>query len=383
MTAGIESRHKRSVIAQSILIVGGGIAGMSAAIVAARAGARVDLIDLDPEWKVAGTGITITGPTLRAMDALGLLHDVRTRGYTGYGIRVCEMDGTVLQELATPSPVGSNVEGSGGIMRPVLHQLLSARVRALGVNVRLGLSVARLSQDAERVHVELTDDSRGDYDFVVGADGVRSRIRELVFPDAPQPAYTGQCVWRVVVPRSIDRRHYFLGGPVKVGLSPVSRDEMYLFLLEPRANREWMSRERAHVELRRLLEGYGGPLQRIRAGLGAHSPIVFRPLEAFFLPAPWYRGRVLLIGDAAHPTSPQLASGAGMAIEDALVLGEELARAESVEDACQAFMRRRFERCGLVVRNSLEIGRREQRGDPVGRQTQLVEESLRALAEPI
>jgi 2-polyprenyl-6-methoxyphenol hydroxylase-like FAD-dependent oxidoreductase len=92
---------------------------------------------------------------------------------------------------------------------------------------------------------------------------------------------------------------------------------------------------------------------------------------------------VLLIGDAAHPTTPQLASGAGMAVEDALVLGDELAKAQTVPDAFAGFMARRYERCRLVVENSLEIGRREQRRASVEEQTHLVEESLRVLAQPI
>src|SRR6185437_9883958 len=131
------------------------------------------------------------------------------------------------------------------------------------------------------------------------------------------------------------------------------------------------------------LDPYGGILGEIRDGLGPASDIVARPLEAFSLPAPWYHDRVILIGDAAHPTTPQLASGAGMAVEDALVLGEELQRQEEVESALAAFMQRRYERCQLVVRNSLEIGRREQAGASVAAQTELVEQSLRALAAPI
>ena len=107
------------------------------------------------------------------------------------------------------------------------------------------------------------------------------------------------------------------------------------------------------------------------------------------LPALWQHGCTLLIGDAAHPTTPQLASGAGMAVEDALVLGDELARAPSVTLALalalafERFVARRYARCRLVVENSLEIGRREQLRAPIDEQTQLVEASLRVLAEPI
>ena len=101
------------------------------------------------------------------------------------------------------------------------------------------------------------------------------------------------------------------------------------------------------------------------------------------MPALWQHGCTLLIGDAAHPTTPQLASGAGMAVEDALVLGDELARAPSVTLAFKRFMARRYARCRLAVENSLEIGRREQLRAPIDEQTQLVEASLRVLAEPI
>lgn len=373
------------MVPRSILIVGGGIAGMSAAILLARTGARVDLIDLDAQWKVIGAGITITGPTLRAMQTLGILDEIRALGYTGNGIRVCATDGSVIAELATPSPQGTDIEGSGGIMRPVLHRILSQHVLTSGTNVTLGVTIDSLQQDLNRVHVQLNNGVQASYDLVIGADGLHSGVRKLLLSEAPTPQYTGQCIWRVAVPRpkSIDRRHFFLGGPVKVGLSPVSQDEMYMFLLETRSAPGWMTDERAPVELARLLEGYGGALRDIRNGLDTSSRVVFRPLEAFFLPAPWHRGNVVLIGDAAHPTSPQLASGAGMAIEDAIVLAEELERATGVTHACDAFMRRRYERCRLVVENSLEIGRREQRGASVESQTSLVEQSLRALAEPI
>ena len=101
------------------------------------------------------------------------------------------------------------------------------------------------------------------------------------------------------------------------------------------------------------------------------------------LPAPWFSGRALLIGDAAHPTTPQLASGAGMAMEDALVLADEVARHSTVDEVCQSFMRRRYARCQLVVKNSIEIGRREQAREPIEAQTELVAQSLHVLAQPI
>jgi 2-polyprenyl-6-methoxyphenol hydroxylase-like FAD-dependent oxidoreductase len=367
------------------LIIGGGIAGMSAAICLSRIGVQVDLIDLDPQWRVYGAGITITGPTLRALKALGVIEQVLAHAYVGNGIRVCSVDGTPIRDLPTPMPADAGVPGSGGIMRPVLHRILSEQVLSLGVRVRLGVTVDTLTEVAAGVAVSFNDGTMGNYDLVVGADGLFSRARQLLFPQAPVPSYTGQSCWRLVVPRpsQIDRRHFFLGGPVKVGLSPVSGDEMYLFLLQNRPQKDRVEGEQLHLQLRGLLTGYGGVLSAVREQLDEHSRIVFRPLEAFFLPAPWHRGRVVLIGDAVHPTTPQLASGAGMAVEDGLVLAEELQNHDSLDRMWTAFMARRYERCMLVVRNSMEVGRLEQRGAPIAEQTEIVERSLAVLAQPI
>lgn len=372
------------VPARKALIVGGGIGGMSAAITLRKLGVEVDLIDLDREWRVYGAGITITGPTLRAFKELGIIDQLIAECYTGHGIRICNVAGEPITDLATPAPLDTDVPGAGGVMRPLLHRILSERTLAAGTNVRLGLSVYQLDEREDSIDVTLSDGGRGRYDLLIGADGVHSQIRKLLFPNAPDPRYTGQSAWRLLTWRrpGIDQRHFFLGGPAKVGLNPVSKSEMYMFLLE-NTPRKRVPDAQLHVELRKLLLPYGGVLAQIREEISTDSNIVYRPLEGFLLPAPWSRGRSILIGDAAHPTTPQLASGAGMAVEDALVLGQELERGASVGDAFAGFMRRRYERCRLVVENSIEIGRREQSVAPVDAQTALVSESLRVLAEPI
>ncbi len=367
-----------------VLVVGGGIGGMSAAIKLQELGVQVDLIDIDPNWRVYGAGITITGPTLRTFRDIGILDEVRELAYAGDEIQVCTVKGERLARIPTPMAYDKDLPGSGGIMRPLLHSIMSARTRASGASVRLGVSVRRLNSDAEGVDVELSDGSMARYDKVIGADGVFSTVRQLLFPEAPKPQYTGQCAWRLVIPRpaELDRRHFFLGGPVKLGMSPVSRDEAYMFLLERSPEKRRVDDADLYVELAKLMEPYGGMVADVRKTLSPESRIVMRPLEGFLLPKPWHLGRCILIGDAAHPTTPQLASGAGMAIEDALVLAEESTRAESVEELFERFMARRYERCRLVVENSLEIGRLEQSGGAVEAQTKLVESSLKILAEP-
>jgi 2-polyprenyl-6-methoxyphenol hydroxylase-like FAD-dependent oxidoreductase len=368
----------------SALIVGGGIAGMSCAIMLRRAGIEVSLVDLDPQWHVAGAGITITASTLRAFKAIGILERVVEEGHTHEGIRVCSVDGSLLEEVRSPT-LDVDIPGAGGILRPVLHKVLSDRTKALGAQVRLGVTVESLAQDRSGVAVHFTDGTQRRYDIVVGSDGIFSTLRQLLFPDAPKPQFTGQACWRLMTtrPEEIDRRHFFLGGQVKCGLTPVSRSEMYLFLLEHVPDNPWREPREQHALLRNLLKGFGGILAGVRDRLGENSRIVYRPLEGHILRRDWFSGRAILIGDAAHASTPQLASGAGMAAEDGIVLAQELQRCATVAEAFRGFMTRRYERCRLVVENSLEIGRLEMAQSPPEQQTAIVARSLQALAAPI
>lgn len=366
------------------LVVGGGIGGMTSAISLTRIGVETYLLDIDPQWRVYGAGITITGPTLRALKAVGVLDRVMAEGYTAEHVNVCDIDGQVISQIKTEKLEDADIPGAGGILRPVLHNILSEKTRAAGVNIRLGKTITKLIQNEDAVKVTLSDGTEESYDFVVGADGIYSNVRQLLFPASPLPRYTGQSCWRLLLPRSpqIDRRHFFLGGPVKVGLTPVSQTQMYMFLLHHTPEKPSVTNGPIFDGLRQLMVGYGGILSEIRESLGEESQIVYRPLETILIENSWSLGRAVIIGDAAHATTPQLASGAGMAVEDGLVLGEELGRNHSVRQAMDAFGKRRYDRAKMVVRNSLRIGELEVTGAPAQEQTAIVQESLAILCRP-
>jgi len=367
---------------EKVLVVGGGIGGMSAALALKRNGVAVKLIDSDPNWRVYGAGITITGMSLRAFDALGVLNEIRERGFVHTGMRPMRFDGERLPGPPHAPPGAPPILCGGGIMRPVLHDILSSRIRDAGIDVRLGVTVDALEQDDDGVDVTLSDGARERFDLVVGADGIYSKMRTMIFPDAPKPQFTDQGCWRIVAdrPPEVDRAEIYFGGPLKVGMSPISQDQMYVFLLEHVPGNPWFAPE-THVEhLSNLLTPFGGNLKAVRAGLGEHSQIVYRPLEWLLLPDPWYKGRVLLIGDAAHATTPHMASGAGVAVEDGLVLAEELARTDDVAAALRAFMDRRFERAKLVVETSVQQGRNEISGAERQQLTNILATASKALA---
>jgi 2-polyprenyl-6-methoxyphenol hydroxylase-like FAD-dependent oxidoreductase len=346
------------------LVVGGGVGGMSAAIALRRRGVAVTLIDADPQWRVYGAGISVTGVSLRAFEHLGVFNEVRRRGHVGAGLRGRTLIGDVLFE--TPLPDNPTpVQQSGGIMRPVLHKILSGAVRGAGVTVRLGVKVAALGQDGGGVDVKFDDGSNARFDLVVGADGIYSQVRQMIFPTAAQPEFTGQGCWRVVAarPPEVDRAEMYFGGPVKLGLNPVSEAEMYMFVLEHVPENPFFSDDELVPHLRQLLAPFGGSVPAVRDSIARPEQVNYRPLEWLMLPNPWSQGRVVLIGDAAHATTPHMASGAGMAAEDGLVLAEELARDDHVERALHAFGERRFERARLVVESSVRIGAMVMAGD--------------------
>jgi 2-polyprenyl-6-methoxyphenol hydroxylase-like FAD-dependent oxidoreductase len=346
------------------LVVGGGVGGMSAALALARRGVEVDLADADPHWRSYGAGISVTGLSLRAFDDLGILDEVREKGFVGAGMRLRGVDGGVIMETP-PVPEGAPpIARSGGIMRPMLHEIMSSKVRAAGIRVTLGAEITQLSQQGTSITATFPDGRHEAYDLVVAADGIFSKTRAALFPDAPSPRFTGQGCWRIVAdrPAEVDRAEMWLGGPVKLGFNPVSRDKMYAFVLEHVPDNPWYEPDEQLGHVAGLLEPYGGYVEGIRAALGPDSLVNYRPLEWVMLPAPWNHGRVVLIGDAVHATTPHMASGAGMAVEDGLVLTEELAANDTVEEALAAFTARRFERARMVVENSVRIGEIEMAG---------------------
>lgn len=367
------------------LVVGGGIGGMCTAIELRKRGVDVDLVEIDPQWRVYGAGITISGPTLRAFKSVGVLDAIMAQGWCADGLDLFLANGKQIDTIQSPRIAGEEVPGAGGIMRPVLARILADATRASGTNVRLGVTFTRIEDDGKQVTVSFTDGTSDRYDIVVGADGCNSKVRELLFPDAPKPRYTGQACWRAVVPRpaEVQRAALYMGQRTKAGINPVSRDEMYLFFLDKRDNADYIEPEQWPGVLREVLAEFSGLIGNIRDSITPQSRIVYRPLFALLLQRPWHSGRVILIGDAAHSTTPHLASGAGMAVEDALVLVEELERGSDVQQVFTRFTDRRFERCRIVVENSVRLGDIERAGGSPEEHAQLMRATTASLFAPI
>jgi 2-polyprenyl-6-methoxyphenol hydroxylase-like FAD-dependent oxidoreductase len=354
------------VSVSTALVIGGGITGSMLSLALAQRGVRVDLVEISPVWHGVGHGITVQGNALAALAKVGVLDEVLRLGVPFSLMRMRREDGSLIAEVPTPPTGGPHLPATMGALRSDLQAVLCERVYASGARVRLGLSVRALTQDADRAHVTFSDGSTGSYDLVAGADGIRSATRSLLgITTGPQPS--GMSIWRVVAqrPAEMDCAEVYYGGPrYKAGYSPISVDHCYAYLLDEDRTLAGFGDRPAWELMYERSAGYGGTWGKIRQTIGPGSNVSHTRIEWLLVEDPWYRGRAVVIGDAAHACPPLIAQGAAMCAEDAVVLAELVTGAVPVGDALAAFMARRMPRVEIVVRNSLRLVRWEMGAEP-------------------
>jgi 2-polyprenyl-6-methoxyphenol hydroxylase-like FAD-dependent oxidoreductase len=340
-----------------ILVIGGGIGGLTAAIALRDRGFSVDLIERDPTWSVYGVGIIQQANVIRAFAHLGLLDTYVDAGFGFDAVEIYLPNGTRAARIPAPKLVEGR-PANLGIGRPALHKVLGDAAHAKGATIRLGVTVRSLGDTASGLHVVFSDGSAAGYDLAVAADGLHSSTRSMLFPAAVKPVRAGQSVWRHTFPRTddVDALQAY-EGPIGAGLVPLSATTMYLFLTTPEPPDHHMPVLGMAETMRARMGNLAPRLVKLSEQIVDDAAVVYRPLETIFLEGPWHSGRVVLLGDAVHATTPHLGQGAGMAVEDAIVLAEELGRAETPGIAFEAYRARRYGRCRSIVEMSLAVCR--------------------------
>jgi len=268
-----------------------------------------------------------------------------------------------------------------------LHEILLAAAQRAGVAVRTGLTADEIHDENDRVTVTFSDGRTGAFDLLAGFDGVRSATREYLFGTAFVPRPSGYGAWRVQVPRRDDVRgmEFLQGVGSKTGAMPLSEDLMYVFHIRPEPPDAAYQRQHYPALFRAHLAQYGSYVTEVAASLDESSDIVFSPIEPILLPWPWFRGRVVIGGDAAHTSPPHLTQGAAMAAEDGAVLAHELVTGDGpIEARLMRYSQVRYARCAFVYAFSYQWMLDEQSvrtpADLVAAKVELAQNASRRIA---
>lgn len=343
-----------------VLVIGAGTSGNAATILLRRAGIDVDLIEATPDGNAAvGSGITLQGNALRVLRELGVWEQVRREGYAFDEVGITTPDGTVLHVQKDVRTGGDELPATLGMQRPRLQQILLDAVRASGADVRLGVTAQVRDQDPHGVTVQFSDGRTSRYDLVVAADGINSRTRAAIgMVEKPEP--TGMAIWRVAAPRPLEvtRTDLAYGGRCYIaGYCPTSESTLYAYLVEGCRDRASLDPASFATRMRELAAGYGGAWPHIAESITDEATVNYTWFDRLLVEGSWHRGRVVLVGDAAHACPPTLAQGAAMSLEDALVLAELLTSRESWdEQLLQDYYERRIARVRPVVDASVQLG---------------------------
>ena len=336
-----------------VVVVGGGIAGLASALALVRAGHEVTVVERDPEPREIGAGISLWSNALRALGELGLVDRVLAVG------GALDVDGGVRRPDGTWLTTSSAAElkRRTGVELLVLHraELHTVLREALPDGVlRGGSAVTAVSDDGDAVTVHARNAHRAD--LVVGADGLRSRVREHVWPDGPRPLYAGFTAWRAVTdaPFRLSAAGVTWGSGSEFGMVPLPDGRVYWFATANVPEATDLGEQA--IEVHRRFAGWHRPIADL---LAATSPQAVLRHDIYQLPRPYppfARGRVVLVGDAAHAMTPNNGQGACQALEDAVELAASL-KHQPVERALAAYDRRRRRRTAAVAAAAARAGR--------------------------
>ncbi len=339
------------------LVIGGGIGGLTAAIALQQRGIEAHVYEAAPVLAPVGKGIGVPTNALLVLDRLGLADAVAARGVEIEHAEICDLHAGVLQIVDLEAARRQHGRGTVTILRAELQAALLEGL-APGT-LHAGKRLLSTEQHETGVAVQFEDGTTAAGDVLIGADGIHSRVREGVAPGTPT-RYSGQTcflgVARLRLPAPLNRTaREVWGGAARFGFSPVSDDLVYWFapLTQPPGD---FSANSVPDELRRLYGLFPHPIPAIIAHTAADD-IIRVDLHDLTPLASWYRGRTVLLGDAAHAMTPNMGQGGAQAIEDAYVLAQSLAASASPEAAFAQYERIRRAKVQKIAATSWWLGR--------------------------
>ena len=349
-----------------VLIVGAGIAGQTLALALARRGVACEIVEVKRDFDILGAGMYVQGNALRAFLDIGIVAAIVGAGWwrADDAWQMTDAEGGLLARAVTPRLAGADIPSTVTIRRQALHDILHAAVIRAAIPLRMGTTVTALAEapDGSAVEARFSDGSAGRYDLVAGCDGIRSTVRDLVF-GRTEPQFSGFANWRVILerPPGIDMITWMQGDGTTFGIVPIAADYLYIAGVSKEPGNPRYERRDLPALLHRKFAEYGGPARSLLAAVRRPEQIVYTPIDEVIQPAPWHRGRVVILGDAAHASTPFWAQGASMAVEDAVLLAALIGSFRPAEQILPEWMARRHRRCLFVQHGSRETGEKSHR----------------------
>jgi len=341
------------------IIIGGGIAGLTAAIALQQRGIEVKVMEAAPELQPVGAGIVMATNAMQVLQRLGLEEKISANGYELINGHVADPRWRTISKMDMDYGkknygIGSFAIHRGALQKVLLEQLPEDRVV-------VNRKVDSITQDTGKVTVKFSNGSLEEADFALGADGIKSVVRQSLFGPT-RYRYSGQTCWRaaveIQVPEKLVRGTYELWGykaGLRFGLVGIGQNLVYFFatVCAPAGGSD--NKQTLKEDLLKLFDTYDElPKSLIQS---ADVNKIIRTDIYDFAPIPqWHKGRVALIGDAAHATTPNLGQGGCQAVEDAYVVAKMLAQHQEPSKAFEAFQSIRFKKANYVVKSSWQFG---------------------------
>ena len=348
------------------IIVGAGIGGLATALALRQQNHDVQVVEAAAELREIGAGVVLGANAMQALDQLGVHDAVKSAGFPIIRVSLLDRHGRLLNDVDTLPFTRRIGYDNLAIHRADLQRVLLENLPP-GV-VQLGKALERFEQEGNKITAYFTDGSQLEGQALIGADGIRSRVRRQLLPDS-QPRYAGYTCWRGVIEAQAlglpaGRSTETWGGTGRFGVVPLGNGQVYWFACINSAQAQ-NPHYRAFrlADLQRHFADYHSPIPELLA-LTTDEQVIWgdiidlKPLHHFHF------GRVLLLGDAAHATTPNMGQGAGQAVEDAAALASCLVQAPSIEAAFQAFDQQRRPRTTRIVNQSWQLGKIAQIEQP-------------------
>lgn len=340
-------------------IIGAGIGGLTTAIALNQKGFEVKVYEAAPEIKPLGAGIVMATNAMLVFQRLGIEQKIKNAGYLIKEGFICDQRWKPIQQMNVDYISQKYGVGSYAFHRADLHKVLIEELPS--GTVELSHRLISLEQADNKIHLKFENHSEHVYDFVIGADGIKSIVRESLFGKSTY-RYSGQTCWRSVVempvPAKFKNATYELWGSKagqRFGIVAVGENKIYFFATEKSDEGGSDKIEALQENLLTKFGEFGSDVKAIleKADL---SKIIRTDIYDLAPIERWYQDRVVLLGDAAHATTPNLGQGGCQAVEDAFVLAMNLTEGMSIAEAFKNYQNTRFAKANYVVKASWQLG---------------------------